>query len=190
VIEYCIHIANVLYLVSFLTRDMLWLRILTCCGLLLGVVFFSCQPAPMYGPTVWHVVFLLINGIQIRRLIQDRRRLKLSKEREEVAEQAFQGLTRNEVLNLLTHAMCAQEDHLPDFHQAARHPLSDDEQVVRDIAFRALSRNEIVNLLIRRLWQSLRWVNPSTWRVIRNASNEPTPVGGQWRQLARTAKDD
>jgi hypothetical protein len=169
VVESCIHVANLFYLVSFLTRDMLWLRILTCGGLVLGVVFFSCQAAPMYGPTAWHLVFLLINCVQICRLVQERQRLNLSKEREKVAEAAFKDLSRDEMLNLLTRAMCAQAEHLPDLDRAARQPLSEDEQVVRDIAFRGLSRKDLVNLLTRRLWHSLRWVNPARWRFRRRA---------------------
>jgi len=38
VIELCIHCANLLYLASFLARDMLWLRVLTCLGLLFAIV--------------------------------------------------------------------------------------------------------------------------------------------------------
>jgi hypothetical protein len=154
---------------SYLTRDMLWLRILTCCGLLLGLIFFSCQPAPMYGPTAWHLVFLLINGVQICRLVQERKRLNLSREREKLAEAAFKDLSRDEMLNLLTRAMCAQADRLPDLERAATLPLSEDEQVVRDIAFRGLSRKDLLNLLTRRLWHSLKWVNPVRWRFRRAA---------------------
>lgn len=167
VADWCIHAANVIYLVSFLTRDMMWLRLLTCCGLGFGIVFFTCQPAPMYGPTAWHVVFLLINAVQIRRLVYERRRVSLSEDRARVAQAAFKDLSRDEMLNLLTRAMCAQAEKLPDLRRAAREPLSEDEQVVRDIAFRGLSNKELLNLLTRRLWNSLWWVNPTRWRARR-----------------------
>ena len=91
--------------------------------------------------------------------------MKLSEERERVAQEAFKDLSRDEMLNLLTRAMCAQAEKLPDLHQAAREPLSEDEEIVRDIAFRGLSKKELVNLLTRRLWYSLRWVNPARWRL-------------------------
>jgi hypothetical protein len=70
--------------------------------------------------------------------------------------------------------MCAQAERLPDLRQAARQPLSEDEQVVRDIAFRGLSRKELLNLLTRRLWVSLRWMNPGNWRL-RKATSPPNP---------------
>jgi Popeye protein conserved region len=163
--DWYIHAANVLYLVSYLTRDMMWLRLLTCAGLALGIAFFTCQPIPLYGPCVWQVVFFGINLVQIRRLIQERRRVKLSEERERVAQEAFKDLSRDEMLNLLTRAMCAQSEKLPDLQQAAREPLSEDEEIVRDIAFRGLSKKELLNLLTRRLWYTLRWVNPARWRL-------------------------
>jgi len=167
VADWCIHGANVLYLVSYLTRDMMWLRLLTCCGIILGIAFFVFQPIPLYGPCVWQLVFLGINLMQIRRLFFERLRVKLSEERELVAREAFKDLTRDEMLNLLTRAMCAQAEKLPDLREAAREPLSEDEAIVRDIAFRGLSNKELLNLLTRRLWTSLWWINPVRWRLRR-----------------------
>jgi hypothetical protein len=177
VADWCIHAANILYLVSYLTRDMMWLRLLTCGGLILGIVFFTCQPAPLYGPCVWQVLFFVINVVQVRRLILERRRLNLSEERERIAREAFKDLSREEMLNLLTRAMCAQADKLPDLQRAAREPLSEDEVVVRDIAFRGLSNKELLNLLTRRLWTSLWWVNPVRWirRDARRLASPPRP---------------
>jgi len=163
--DWCIHASNVIYLASYLTRDMMLLRLFTCVGLALGITFFACQPAPMYAPCVWQVLFFGINLMQIRRLGQERRRVRLSEERERVAQEAFKDLSRDEMLNLLTRAMCAQAEKLPDFRQAAREPLSEDEAIVRDIAFRGLSNKELLNLLTRRLWNSLWWVNPARWRL-------------------------
>src|SRR3954447_8637030 len=91
-VELCLHLANLFYLASFLGRDMLWLRALTCVGLGLGIVFFGCQATPMYGPMAWHIVFLVINGMQIRRLVQERRRLCLTEEQRRVGEATFDHL--------------------------------------------------------------------------------------------------
>jgi hypothetical protein len=169
VVDCCIHCANLFYLASFLAGDILWLRLLTCCGLGLGVVFFSCQATPMYGPAAWHVLFLLINVVQIGRLVQERRRMTLTPEQQAVAEAAFNDLSRDEMLTLVTRAMCHPAACLPDLRRAARLPLSEDQRVVRDIAFRSLSRPELVNLLARRLWRYLRWVNPVYWRLRQDA---------------------
>jgi hypothetical protein len=165
VIEFCIHVANVIYLISFLARDILWLRLLTCIALLLGIVFFTCQPAPLYGPTVWHVAFLAINGVQISRLLVERRHLMLTKEQERLGQAAFADLTREQLLNLLTRVTCEQAaGKQREIDRICRQPLTKDEQVLRNIAFSRLSRTELVNLLTRRLWNFINRRNPLRWR--------------------------
>jgi hypothetical protein len=164
VVEFCIHIANVVYLISFLARDILWLRLLTCVALLLGLVFFTCQPAPLYGPTIWHVAFLAINGVQISRLLVERRRLMLTRDQERLGQAAFADLTREQLLNLLTRVTCQQAaGKQREIDRICRHPLTKDEQVLRNIAFSRLSRTELVNLLTRRLWNFIKRRNPLRW---------------------------
>jgi hypothetical protein len=157
VVEFCIHIANVVYLISFLARDILWLRLLTCVALLLGLVFFTCQPAPMYGPTVWHVAFLAINGVQISRLLLERRQLMLqlmlTKEQERLGQAGFADLTREQLLNLLTRVTCEQAaGKQREIDRICRQPLTKDEQV-------AARHNRIVGSRCHRfgtpnLWQA------------------------------------
>jgi hypothetical protein len=157
VVDLCIHIANVLYLLSFLARDILWLRLLTCLGLVLGVVFFTCQPAPMYGPTAWHIVFLGINLVQIRRLVLERRRLMLPPQLQQAAEAACKDLSHDQLLTLLTRAMWAHPDTLQEVRKTIGRPLTQEEEVVRDLALGRLSRKEMLNLLTRRLLSTFRW---------------------------------
>ncbi|MFL5330001.1 MAG: hypothetical protein ACJ8C4_13935 [Gemmataceae bacterium] len=175
-VENCIHAANAFYLLSYIARDVLWLRILTCGGLLMGTVFFSCQAAPMYGPTAWHLLFVLINVVQIYRIVQERKRLVLTDEQRAMAEASFNSLSHPEMLTLLTRAICSPTACLPDLRRAARLPLSEEEQIVRDVALRSMSRQEMVHLLVRRLWHPLRWMNPKSWRFRRSVRTGNTPV--------------
>ncbi|HKB06335.1 MAG TPA: hypothetical protein VKD90_29340 [Gemmataceae bacterium] len=181
-VDLCIHIANVLYLLSFLARDMLWLRLLTCLGLVLGVVFFTCQPAPMYGPTAWHVVFLGINFVQIRRLILERRRLMLPPQLQQAAETACKDLSHEQLLTLLTRAMWAHPDTLQDVRKTIGRPLTQEEEVVRDLALGRLSRKEMLNLLTRRLLSTVRWAwgsrEASRGRDHRELTTTLVAVGG------------
>lgn len=162
-LETCIHAANVFYLLSFLALDMLWLRALTCLGLVLGLIYFTCQPAPLYSCSVWQAGFLVINLIQIRRLIKERRQLRLSAEQERLAQAAFQDLSREELLALLARTSCLGRAEHGDFSSICRDPLTDEERALRDIAFSRLSRTELLNLLTRRMWHSLRRRNPAAW---------------------------
>lgn len=183
-IELCIHVSNLFYLASFLGRDMLWLRILTVCGLVLGVIFFSCQTTPLYGPIAWQTVFIIINLYQIRRLVIDRRQTRLNERQAQIAQAAFEESSREELLNLLTRAMTAGE--VPVKHLGQRCAvLSPEERVLRDIAFSRLSRGEILNLLTRRMWTSLSRWNPVRWRSTRTtitATISETPTVN-WKQL-------
>ncbi len=179
-IEFCCHAANVLYLLSYLVRDMLWLRLLTCVGLVLGVVFFACQPTPYYGPSSWHVCFLLINGFQIARLVRERRRQMLTAKQEKVGGAAFQELTRDELLNLLAHVMVKKPEGEPDLAAISRQALNKEEQVLRDLAFSRLSRGELLNLLTRRMWNSIIRLKPVGWkRSSRPRSLAWTPPPGE-----------
>lgn len=168
-VESCIHIANILYLFSYLGRDMLWLRALTCGGLVLGLLFFTCQPTPLYGPSVWHVVFLVINGYQIRSLLIQRRQQMLTEEQERLGEAAFHDLSRDELLTLLTHVTYEKPGTLISIRQICEQQLTPDERVLRDLAFAGLSRSELLNLLTRRMWNSLRRGKPGRWSRRRHA---------------------
>jgi hypothetical protein len=149
---------------------MLWLRILTCCGLIFGIVFFTCQPMPLYGPVFWHAVFLLINLYQIRRLVLDRRQLMLSREQEELSREMFENLSREELVTLLTRSMLADRRGL-HISEAQTVELSEEERVLRAIAFDRLSRGELMNLLTRRMWASMPRLRPR-WRRGQNRTRE------------------
>jgi hypothetical protein len=179
-IELCCHAANVLYLLSYLGRDILWLRLLTCAGLTLGFIFFACQPTPYYGPASWHICFLTINGYQIWRLVRERRQRMLTAKQEKVGAAAFNDLSRDELLGLLTHVMCKNTQGQADIHEICRLPLNKEEQVLRDLAFSRLSRGEILNLLTRRMWNSIVRLNPAGWkRSIQPRSYPWTPPSGE-----------
>jgi Popeye protein conserved region len=187
VVELCIHVANVFYLASFLVRDIFWLRIFTCIGLVLGVIFFTCQANPLYGPTVWHVIFLAINALQIWRLVIERRKRMLPIEQQRIAETAFRDLSRDQLLTLLTRSMCDRPERIRDFEQVVRKPLSEDEQLVRDLAFSHLSRKDMLNLLTRRLWQFLKRLNPVHWGHPTVAKSRPAPPVSTGADSTQTA---
>lgn len=171
--DWCIHIANFFYLASFVGRDMLWLRTLTCGGLTFGLIFFSaCTPTPMYGPAFWHAVFLLINLYQIKHLIGERHRLALNDRQRVVSRGMLEGMTEEELRNSLTHAVYTNSDRVELLTDQSKIELTPDEIAFRDIAFSRLSRNELINLLSRRVWQSIRTMRPK-WRAKARLAAEP-----------------
>jgi hypothetical protein len=95
-----ITVANLLYLVSYSVRDILWLRVLTVVAALLLTPYYYLQSAPLWMPITWNFVFVAINGYWIVRLILERRPIHLTADEQRLRELAFPSLTPREVLSL------------------------------------------------------------------------------------------
>jgi hypothetical protein len=95
-----LHVANVLLLLSFLVRDILWLRLLN--GLA-GIAFivYAATVAPPWAPVGWNSLFLTINVVQIWRLFLERRPVHLRADELSLYRLAFRGLTPREFARLL-----------------------------------------------------------------------------------------
>src|SRR5947209_9691671 len=92
--------ANVLYLVSYSVHDILWLRVLTVAAALFLLPYYYLQPAPLWMPIAWSVVFVAINAYWIVRLGLERRPVHLTAEEQRLRELAFPSLTAREALAL------------------------------------------------------------------------------------------
>ncbi len=79
-LEILIHVANVLYLLAFLVRDILWLRILTVAASFFLLPYFYLQPSPLMTPIYWNLAFTSLNAYWIVRLCLERRPIQLSEE--------------------------------------------------------------------------------------------------------------
>ena len=69
-----VNAANVLYVTAYFTMDMLRLRILSATAACFLAVYFCSQPVPMLNVVAWNVFFIVLNGVQIARLVAARRR--------------------------------------------------------------------------------------------------------------------
>lgn len=90
------HAANVLTLVAFLVKDILWLRILSICGGVFGLVVALGRPDPTYAAACWTSLFMLINVVQCVRLVLERRPLRLSGDAQHLYQLVFRTLRPNE----------------------------------------------------------------------------------------------
>src|SRR5215469_17142851 len=100
--SYFIHAANVLLLVAYSVRDILWLRLFAVASALIAIPYFALQPRPLWEPLAWTVVFASINGFQSWRLFMERRPVKLTPEEEDVRQLAFEDLPPRKVLQVLS----------------------------------------------------------------------------------------
>jgi hypothetical protein len=97
-----IHLANVLLLLSFLVSDILWLRLLNVLAGVAFIVYFVTGSPPAWAPVAWNMLFLLINVVQMWRLLLERRPVRLRAEELALYQATFRALTPREFARLLT----------------------------------------------------------------------------------------
>jgi hypothetical protein len=99
--DYLIHGANVLLLLAYSVRDILWLRLFALASSLIAIPYFFLQPTPLWAPLSWSVLFASINLFQSWRLLLERRPVKLTAEEEDVRRLVFRDLAPRKVLQVL-----------------------------------------------------------------------------------------
>ena len=100
--NYFLHAANVLLLVAYSVRDILWLRLFAVTASLISIPYFLLQPAPLWVPIGWSSVFAAINVLQSWRLFVERRPVKLTPEEEQARRLFFGDLPPRKVLQVLS----------------------------------------------------------------------------------------
>ncbi len=70
--ELMIYVANGLYLLSYMVKDILKLRLLTVVAACCLVTYFSTQPDPVTSIIAWNLFFVLLNLAQIGAILRSR----------------------------------------------------------------------------------------------------------------------
>lgn len=96
-----IHIAYSVILISFLVRDVLWLRLLSIIGGVLWVTFFAIQTPINSAGIAWNVFFSLINLWYILQLIVSRRPVQLNERERALKHQLCPDLSDRRWADLL-----------------------------------------------------------------------------------------
>jgi CRP-like cAMP-binding protein len=99
-----LHLGNVLYLVAYSVRDMLWLRVLTVIATLCLIPYYYAQPRPLYEPIAWCALFTAVNLGQIALLILERRPVFLGEEELHLYRTIFRTFKPREFAKLLSAA--------------------------------------------------------------------------------------
>ena len=100
--SYFLHIANILLLVAYSVRDILWLRLFAVAASLISLPYFMLQPEPLWVPIFWSGVFAAINSFQSWRIFVERRPVKLTPEEDEIRRLVFPDLPSRKVLQILS----------------------------------------------------------------------------------------
>lgn len=97
-----IHVANVLYLLSYMVRDILWLRVLSVmAGLCLMPYYCHCGDHPLWAPISWNALFAAVNVFQIVLLIGERWPRTLTAAQRKIYETIFPELSPGEFVRLM-----------------------------------------------------------------------------------------
>jgi len=97
-----VHIGNVLYLISYLVKDIFLLRFLTVIAMFIFLPYYFFQGNdPLWEPVIWTVVFTGVNVYQIIKLFLERRPVVVSEEENMIYEQGFTTFTLRQFAKLL-----------------------------------------------------------------------------------------
>jgi len=98
-VAYLVHIANVLFLASYLVKDILWVRLATIPAMLALMVYYFFSD--LTEPLCWGALFVLVNIYQVYKLFLERKPIELNEEQSRIYNLAFTSLTLKEFDQLL-----------------------------------------------------------------------------------------
>jgi len=99
--EIWFHLANVIYVFSYLVTDILWLRALAVTGGFSYLTWTLTTPTPNLSLIGWTLVYNTINVVQIARLWHERRPVRLAADEQALYAATFRTLTPREFRRLV-----------------------------------------------------------------------------------------
>jgi CRP-like cAMP-binding protein len=100
-LDLLVHFSNVLLLIAYSVRDILWLRWFAVAAAVTNIPYFVLQRHVLWPPILWGVVFMAINLYQIARIYLERRPTRLSEDEQKLYDMAFRSLRPREFISLL-----------------------------------------------------------------------------------------
>jgi hypothetical protein len=97
--DYLVHASNILLLLSYSVRDMLWLRWFAVAAAIIVIPYYLAQPTVLWPPIAWGMVFTIINLVQIARIYWERRPVVLSAEEQRLYDLSFATLRPRDFLS-------------------------------------------------------------------------------------------
>jgi CRP-like cAMP-binding protein len=98
--DYLVHFSNVLLLVAYSVRDILWLRWFAVAAALTNIPYFLVQGTVLWPPVLWALVFTAINLYQIARIYLERRPVVLSEDEQKLYDLGFHGVRPRDFVSL------------------------------------------------------------------------------------------
>jgi hypothetical protein len=99
-LDLLVHGSNILLLVAYSVRDILWLRWFAVAAALTNMPFFLLQDTILWPPVIWAAIFTAINLAQIWRIYRERRPVVLGEDEQALYDLGFRGIRPREFLAL------------------------------------------------------------------------------------------
>ena len=99
--DYLVHFSNILLLVAYSVRNILWLRWFAVAAALTNMPYFLYQQSILWPPILWAGVFTAINLYQIWRIYMERRPVVLSPDEHTLYDMGFHSLTPRDFVALV-----------------------------------------------------------------------------------------
>ncbi|HEY1232673.1 MAG TPA: hypothetical protein VGH22_04785 [Candidatus Binatia bacterium] len=99
-LDYLVHLSNILLLVAYSVKDILWLRWFAVAAAITNIPYFLLQQNVLWPPILWALVFTAINLYQIAHLYLERRPVVLSPDEQKLYDLGFQSLRPREFVSL------------------------------------------------------------------------------------------
>lgn len=100
-IDYLVHVSNVMLLISYSVRNILWLRWFAVASAVIEIPYYLGQTNVLWPPVAWGVVFIFINLYQIAHIYWRRRSIVLSAEEQSLYNMGFQTIRRRDFVSLI-----------------------------------------------------------------------------------------
>lgn len=98
--QYFLHIANIVLVIAYSVKDIMWLRIFALCASLISLPYYYFQTTVLWEPIGWSAVFMTINGYHVCRLWLERRPVDLSPDEARLYDLTFFPLARRRFRDL------------------------------------------------------------------------------------------
>ena len=95
------HLAYAIIAISYLLTNIFWLRVAAVIGISLEIVYFLLSASPVWTSIVWDTLFILINLLQVLRLLRDRMSLKLTSDQRAFLAPIVGDLDKAQIAQLL-----------------------------------------------------------------------------------------
>jgi hypothetical protein len=99
-IDYLVHFSNILMLVAYSVRDILWLRWFAVASALTVIPYYLLQGTVLWPPVIWALVFTALNLYQITVIYLERRPVVLSEDEQKLYDLSFRSLRPREFVSL------------------------------------------------------------------------------------------